>query len=63
MTTYYIYAVTDEEYTKADKDWSYSPQEHKVGELSAETERQALNKLHRGRKSGKYPDSSQLRIP
>lgn len=62
MTTYSIMSVSKEENDKANKDWSYSPQEYQVGTIQAETERQAFNKLARMIKKGKAPLGAQLRL-
>lgn len=52
--------VTDEEYRKADLDWSYSPKEECTGVIEAETEVHAGLKLARYIKSGTYGKAAQL---
>ena len=57
---YTVVAVTEAEHNKADRDPTYSPQEHVAGEILAASEAQALRKLRLGIKKGFFPVGSKL---
>lgn len=60
MTKWELYSVTEQEYAKADKDWSYSPIEEKIGEIEAENEVEAKQILKKLVLSGKVKIGTQL---